>query len=139
MHVVCPFCMMVNRVPRERLGEHPKCGRCRQEIVSGQPVNLTQGNFEAYIGKNDLPVVVDFWANWCGPCKTVAPVLSQLASELAGQVCFAKVDVDTERGLAARFNIRGIPCLVLFKAGREADRVTGAMNAASLRAWILSR
>jgi len=139
MHVVCPFCMTVNRVSPERLKEHPKCGRCRQEIVSRCPVNLAQGNFETYIEKNDLPVVVDFWANWCGPCKMVAPVLTQLASELAGQICFAKVDVDVESSLAGRFNIRSIPCLVLFKAGKEVDRVMGAMSAVNLRTWILSR
>jgi thioredoxin 2 len=131
--------MAVNRVPPERVKERPKCGRCRQEIFSGRPINLTQGTFETYIEKSDLPVVVDFWANWCGPCKTVAPVLAQLASELAGQVCFAKVDVDAESGLAGRFNIRSIPCLVLFKAGKEVDRVVGAMNAVNLRTWILSR
>ncbi|MGX2040678.1 thioredoxin TrxC [Methylocaldum sp. MU1018] len=139
MHIVCPFCMTVNRVPPERVKDKPKCGDCRQDLVSGRPVNLTRGNFDAYIGKGDLPVVVDFWANWCGPCKMVAPVIEQLASELAGRTCFAKVDVDAENGLAGRFDIRSIPTLVLFKAGREVDRVTGAVSTADLRRWILSR
>ncbi|BBA33505.1 thioredoxin [Methylocaldum marinum] len=139
MHVVCPFCMTLNRVPPERLKNHPKCGRCHREILSGQAVILGAANFETYIGRSDLPVVVDFWADWCGPCKMVAPVIEQLAEELAGQVCFGKVDVDSEQTLAGRFNIRSIPTLMLFKSGKEVDRVMGAMNAANLRHWILSR
>jgi thioredoxin 2 len=139
MHIVCPFCMTVNRVSPERIRDRPKCGRCRQEILNGQPANLTERDFETYVGRSDLPVVVDFWASWCGPCKMMAPVLDQLASELAGQVCFAKVDVDSENALAGRFNIRSIPTLLMFDGGKEVDRAMGAMNTANLRNWILSR
>jgi thioredoxin 2 len=138
MHVVCSFCMAVNRIPSERLKDHPKCGRCHREILNGQAIILGEGNFETYVGRSDLPVIVDFWADWCGPCKMMAPVIEQLAGELAGRVCFAKVDVDSEQTLARRFGIRSIPTLMLFKSGKEVDRVTGAMSGANLRNWIFS-
>lgn len=139
MHLVCPACTTVNRIAPGRLMDRPKCGRCRHELLDGHPVTLTEAAFSRYIENNDLPIVVDFWAGWCGPCKAMVPVFSQLAGELRAKVCFGKVDVDAEPGLAARFGVRSIPTLILFGQGKEIDRVAGAMNAANLRTWLLSR
>lgn len=136
MHIVCPACFAVNRVPGERLGQQPNCGKCKTPLLDGRVVPLGSGNFEAFAGKNDLPVLVDFWAAWCGPCKATAPVFAQAAKEWAAKVRFAKVDTDAEQALAARFAIRGIPTLVLLKQGKEIDRVSGALGAAQLRQWL---
>lgn len=139
MHVVCAACGAVNRVPRERLAEDPKCGKCSQPLLEGRPTPLDRARFETFIGRNDLPVVVDFWAAWCGPCKMMAPVFDRLAAELAQRARFAKVDTEAEQGLAQRYGIRGIPTLILFRQGSEADRLTGAADAQSLRRWLESR
>lgn len=139
LHVVCAGCGAVNRVPQERLAENPKCGKCSQPLLPGRPVALDRTRFETFIGRNDLPVVVDFWAAWCGPCKMMAPVFERLAGELASRARFAKVDTDAEQGLAQRYGIRGIPTLILFRQGAEADRLTGAADAQSLRRWLEAR
>jgi len=136
MHVVCPDCFSVNRVPDDRLAQHPKCGRCGSAVLDPRPVSLTAASFDTFVGRNDLPVVVDFWAAWCGPCRMMAPVFEQVAVQLSARVRFAKVDTEAEAALAQRFGIRSIPSLLLFKGGAEVDRVAGALDAVRLVAWL---
>jgi len=136
MNIVCPRCQAINRVPDHRLADRPKCGKCGTAILDGKPVELTSSTFGAFVGHNDLPVLVDFWAPWCGPCKMMAPVFAQVAAEFATKVRFAKVDTEVEPALAQQFGIRSIPTLALFRNGREIDRVAGALDAASLRGWL---
>ncbi len=136
MELVCPHCLAVNRVPAERLADRPKCGKCGAEVLPAKPVDLNAASFDKFVARNELPVLVDFWAPWCGPCKTMAPAFAQAAAEHAGRVRFAKVDTEAEQGLAGRFGIRSIPTLALFKRGQEVDRVAGAMSAPQLAAWL---
>ena len=136
VHIVCPNCNGINRVPASRLGDKPVCGKCHSPVLDGKPVNLSGLNFDRFIGRNDLPVVVDFWAAWCGPCKMMAPVFSQVSSEMASRMRFAKVDTEQSQDIAARYNIRSIPTMILFKNGRELDRVAGAMDQRGLKQWL---
>lgn len=136
IHVVCPHCGGINRLPSERLGENPSCGKCHKPVLDGVPVNLASTSFDRFISKNDLPVVVDFWAAWCGPCKMMAPVFSQVSSEMATKFRFAKVDTEQAQDIAARYNIRSIPTMMMFKNGKEIDRVAGAMDQSGLKRWL---
>lgn len=136
MELVCPACGAVNRVPDARLLQHPKCGKCGVEVLPPKPINLDESSFDRFIQRDGLPVLVDFWAPWCGPCKMFAPVFSQMAGRLAGKVRFTKVNTEEQQGLAGRHGIRSIPTLALFKGGREVDRVSGALPEKELEAWL---
>jgi thioredoxin 2 len=136
LHIVCPHCHSVNRVPAERLAENPKCGACKVFLFDGHPVDLGRGNFRTHIERSDLPVVVDFWAPWCGPCRSMAPAFVQAAADWRGRACLAKVNTEDEPQLASQFAIRSIPTLVVFHNGREVERKSGALDAHSLNAWI---
>jgi len=137
-NVVCPHCTAVNRVLVARLGEGPRCGKCHQPLFTGQPVSLTEQTFAVHTGRSDLPVAVDFWAEWCGPCKMMAPAFAAAAARLEPQVRFAKVDTEAMQGTAARYGIRSIPTLVLFAGGREIARQAGAMSTEQIVQWIRS-
>jgi thioredoxin 2 len=136
MELVCPHCDTVNRLPAERASERPDCGRCGRPLLTGEPVALDATRFERFTGRNGLPVVVDFWAAWCGPCRTMAPQFEAAARQLAGRAVFAKVDTEAAPELSARLGIRSIPTLVMFAGGREVARVSGAMPAADLVRWV---
>jgi thioredoxin 2 len=134
--VVCAHCQTANRVPPERLGEDPKCGQCGARLLDGTPAALDDTTFDRFVRRNDLPVVVDFWAEWCGPCHAMAPAFQRAAEELKTRVRFAKVDTERAQATAGRFGIRSIPTMILFRKGAEAARVSGAMDARTIVNWV---
>jgi thioredoxin 2 len=136
LHIVCPHCNAANRVPPERAVDKPKCGKCHKPLFDGHPVALDEAGFERHIAANDVPVVVDFWAPWCGPCRMMAPEYEKAAAMLEPNARFAKVNTEEAQALAQRFNIRSIPTMALFRGGREIARQSGAMGAAAIANWV---
>jgi thioredoxin 2 len=136
LQVVCPHCNAVNRLPALRLGEGGQCGKCHQALFTATPIELTAATIERHIARSDIPLVVDFWAPWCGPCRMMAPVFAQAAARLEPQVRFAKVNTEDQPALADRFAIRSIPTLAMFKGGRESARQSGALDLTRLTQWV---
>lgn len=134
--VACPQCHSLVRLPRARAGEHPRCPRCKAQILTGEPVALDAVAFAAHVERATLPALVDFWAPWCGPCRMMAPVLDRTAAQHATELRVAKVNTDEQPQLAGRFGIRSIPTLILFREGRELARQSGAVDAANLSRWL---
>ena len=134
--VVCPACHKTNRVPDARLTDAPNCGACSSPLFLAKPVELNTSSFSKHITNSDLPVVVDFWASWCGPCKMMAPTFAEVAKELEPKAQFAKLDTEANQQIAAQYHIRSIPTLAIFIRGKEVARQAGAMPAAALQSWL---
>ena len=135
MHLICPSCLAKNRVPEERLQEHPSCGKCGTDLMMSQPIALNDENFERYTEGTQLPVLVDFWAEWCGPCKMMGPQFALAAQQLP-TVRFAKVDTEASPKISVRHRIRSIPTMILFREGVELARASGAMSSADILRWV---
>lgn len=136
MIVVCPKCSAANRLDAARARDEPVCGKCGDALLDGRPHAIDDASFERFVTRNELPVVVDFWAAWCGPCRAMAPQFEQAARELRGDAVLVKVDSDASPAASARLGIRSIPTLVLFRGGKEVRRQSGAVQAAQIVAWV---
>jgi len=135
-HIVCPHCYATNRIPNTRLADKPRCGKCKNNLFTGQPIELNDSNFSQFIAKSDLPIVVDFWADWCAPCKMMAPAFAQASAQLEPPVIFAKLNTEVAQQTAAKFAIRSIPSIILFKNGQEISRQAGALNLQQIVQWV---
>lgn len=139
LHIVCPHCDTVNRLPPARLAEHPDCGKCQKALFTGQPVDLASARFLKHIERSDIPVLVDFWAPWCGPCRTMTPFYAQAAQTLEPHFRVVKVNTEASPDIGSRYNIRSIPTLALFRNGREVARQPGAVDANTIIAWARAK
>jgi thioredoxin 2 len=137
-HIVCPHCGAINRIAETRLTDKPNCGKCKNKLFTGHPIELNDQNFIKVISKSDIPVIVDFWAEWCGPCKMMAPAFAEASSRLEPNVILAKLNTEMAQQSAAQYGIRSIPSLIMFKNGKEVARQAGAMNTQQIIQWAQS-
>ncbi|MGQ3891160.1 thioredoxin TrxC [Legionella sp. CNM-4043-24] len=136
IHIVCPHCQTTNRLLSSRLTEHPKCGKCQKALFDGKPVSLDTVLFDLHLKKNDIPLLVDFWAQWCGPCKMMAPYFEAAATLLEPKVRFVKINTESQQALAARYQIQSIPTLMIFSHEKEIARHSGVMSAQDIVRWV---
>ncbi|MFA6014630.1 MAG: thioredoxin TrxC [Gallionellaceae bacterium] len=138
IHIICPHCDATNRLPKEKLHESGNCGKCHQPLFSGHPLELNEARFDKYFAQSEIPLVVDFWAPWCGPCRMMAPAFSEAARQLEPNYRLVKVNTEEAQNLGARFNIRSIPTLAIFHKGHEIARQSGAMDTGGIVRWVKS-
>lgn len=136
LHLVCPHCHKTNRLPSARLKEQPNCGQCGKALFTGAPTELNANQFDLHAARTELPIIIDFWAPWCGPCRMMGPAFAQATAQLEPRARFIKINTENETALASRFGIRSIPTLMIMKDGREITRQAGAMDARQLAQWV---
>ncbi len=136
VHVTCASCNAKNRLPLDRLGDKPKCGKCKKPVFQPKPIQISAANVAAVLNHNDLPVLVDCWAPWCGPCKSFGPIFDQASAQWQPALRFAKLNTESETAIAGRWKIRSIPTLILFKQGKEQARLSGAVALPQLKKWL---
>ncbi len=137
-HIVCPHCGAINRIPADRSATVAQCGSCKSKLFAGEPQAVDAAAFDRHVGKGDLPVLVDVWAPWCGPCRSMAPQFEKAARMLEPDIRLLKLNSDEQPAISARYDIRSIPTMLLFKGGKLAARTAGAMDAGSIAAWVKS-